>query len=926
MDLETAQTTTTAKLPILKQDEYDMWRLRIDQYFQVQDYALCDVIKNGNSFIPVSQTTTNNDGTSTTLIPGPITTEEKVQKKNDVKARIITNEVNTTYGVSTANTQANPGSTQVNTASTQKTGRKITSNGSNTARYDKSKVECSVSTNWDTLQGSADNLRTKITGTRIKTALEGLKGVGFVSYNDVSPPPTGLFSPPKLDLSNSGLEEFQQPEFESYGPKTSKSVSEDIPNEVKKSPDAPLVKKVVSDDKLEKKFFSTDAKIEFVRSKQQENVFRKPVKERVVSGNNYTRVNYNCSARKAHPSAHRNMAPRAVLMKTGLRPFNTARPVNTAHPKTIVYSARPISRLSIKKDQGYVDSGCSRHMTGNMSYLSDFKEFDGGYVTFGEGAKCGRITGTEECIGAGQASKETGSSKDYILMPLWKDGLLFNSSSKNARNDEPQPSSDAGNKDDEGSGVQTRRMTKTTNEQGFIIAVYEGKTHEDLHTCLFSCFLSHKEPKKVWTLVDLPYDKRAIGIKWIYRNKKDERGIVVRNKARIKAIRLFLAYASFKDFVVYQMDVKSAFLYGKIEEEVYVCQPPGFKDLEFPDKAYTYYYQLKVNAAKYKLTTTGDVSLLEKPTESEGFEQTVDFLNDNPIKYALTVNPTIYTSCIKQFWAMAKVKIVNGEEQIQALVGKKKVIIIETSVRSDLHLEDSKYIFDHMVKNLEDEHVTTTSNDPLLNSEDRLKLTELMEPCTQLQSRVLALETTKANQALEIRSLKRKVKKLEKKANKKTHKLKRLYKIGSSTKVESSEDAGLGDQEDASKHERIIDDLDADAEVTLEISTVDPVTTDGEVVTTVGVEVSTAAITPQISMDEITLAKALIDIKTSKPKAKGIVMQEPSETPTLTPIVSTQQPSKAKDKGKAKMIEAEKPLKKKDQIMFDEEVARNLKA
>ncbi|GKB70925.1 putative ribonuclease H-like domain-containing protein [Tanacetum coccineum] len=56
--------------------------------------------------------------------------------------------------------------------------------------------------------------------------------------------------------------------------------------------------------------------------------------------------------------------------------------------------------------------------------------------------------------------------------------------------------------------------------------------------------------------------------------------------ARIEAIRLFLAYASFKDFVVYQMDVKSAFLYGKIEEDVYVCQPPGFEDPDFPDRVY----------------------------------------------------------------------------------------------------------------------------------------------------------------------------------------------------------------------------------------------------------------------------------------------------------------------------------------------------
>ncbi|GKB06731.1 putative ribonuclease H-like domain-containing protein [Tanacetum coccineum] len=184
------------------------------------------------------------------------------------------------------------------------------------------------------------------------------------------------------------------------------------------------------------------------------------------------------------------------------------------------------------------------------------------------------------------------------------------------------------------SRVQTRRMTKTTNEQRFISTIYKGKTHEDLYTCLFACFLSQEEPKKVihalkdpswieamqeellqfklqqvWTLVDLSYGKRAIGTKWVYRNKKDERGIVIRNKARlvaqgytqeeginydevfapvarIEAIRLYLAIASFKDFVVYQMDVKSAFLYGKIEEEVYVYQPLGFEDLDFPNKVY----------------------------------------------------------------------------------------------------------------------------------------------------------------------------------------------------------------------------------------------------------------------------------------------------------------------------------------------------
>ncbi|GJY72291.1 putative ribonuclease H-like domain-containing protein [Tanacetum coccineum] len=168
------------------------------------------------------------------------------------------------------------------------------------------------------------------------------------------------------------------------------------------------------------------------------------------------------------------------------------------------------------------------------------------------------------------------------------------------------------------SATQTRRMTKISEEHALVSYINKQRrtNHKDYQNCLFAYFLSQKEPKKViqtlddpiwieamqeellqfklqkvWTLVDLPNGKRAIGTKWVFRNKKDERGIVVRNKARlvaqgytqeegidydevfapvarIEAIRLFLAYASFMGFIVYQMDVKSAFLYGTIEEEV----------------------------------------------------------------------------------------------------------------------------------------------------------------------------------------------------------------------------------------------------------------------------------------------------------------------------------------------------------------------
>ncbi|GJU61640.1 putative ribonuclease H-like domain-containing protein [Tanacetum coccineum] len=144
------------------------------------------------------------------------------------------------------------------------------------------------------------------------------------------------------------------------------------------------------------------------------------------------------------------------------------------------------------------------------------------------------------------------------------------------------------------STVQTRRMSKPTSEQGFL---------SDLKN------FYNKKLQQVWILVDLPNRKKAIRTKWVFKNKKDEKGIVIRNKARlvaqgyrqeegidyeevfapvarIEAIRLFLAYASFMGFLVYQMDVKSAFLYGTIKEEVYVTQPPGFKDPDHPDKVY----------------------------------------------------------------------------------------------------------------------------------------------------------------------------------------------------------------------------------------------------------------------------------------------------------------------------------------------------
>ncbi|KAJ0954536.1 putative RNA-directed DNA polymerase [Helianthus annuus] len=180
-------------------------------------------------------------------------------------------------------------------------------------------------------------------------------------------------------------------------------------------------------------------------------------------------------------------------------------------------------------------------------------------------------------------------------------------------------------------GVQTRNQLRNNRNAGLYSAIRESGQQNDWS---FACYVSQEEPKSwkealkdsawveamqeelqqfhklgVWKLVEKPENYKKIGTRWVFKCKKDDRGVVIRNKARLvvqgfrqiegidynevyapvarlEAIRIFLAYASFKGFKVYQMDVKSAFLHGVVEEEVYVEQPPGFEDPVHPDRVW----------------------------------------------------------------------------------------------------------------------------------------------------------------------------------------------------------------------------------------------------------------------------------------------------------------------------------------------------
>ncbi|GJX95529.1 putative ribonuclease H-like domain-containing protein [Tanacetum coccineum] len=468
-------------------------------------------------------------------------------------------------------------------------------------------------------------------------------------------------------------------------------------------------------------------------------------------------------------------------------------------------------------------------------------------------------TGTKACDNAGKARMETIPGKDYILLPMWPADPLFSQNSKDSLNagfkssgeEEKKDAEDPG-KDSEISSTEEPRINQekdasvnnTNNINTISLTVNDTSIYgcaddpniPELEDIIYSdddedvgaeADMNNLDAFMLVILIpttriheDYPFSKeqpiktfKTVCLLAFYhkknprRNKKDERGIVIKNKARlvaqgytqeegiyydkvfapvtrIEAIRLFLAYASFKDFVVYQMDVKSVFLYGKIEEEVSVCQPPRFEDPDFADRVY------KVEKALY--------GLHQAPRACPDYENGK---------------------------ATEKVKSVNGEVQLQALVDGKKVIITETSEKTEKGTEipQSSGPTEHMADEAADEeNVPTQSNNPplsrvntLRSREDRLKLKELMDLCTKLSNRVLNLDTTKTTQAKETASLKKRVKKLERKKKSKTPGMKRLFKVVRSAQVVSSEDKGLGDQEDASKQGRKITDIDQDAEVTL---------------------------------------------------------------------------------------------------------------
>ncbi|GJR52710.1 putative ribonuclease H-like domain-containing protein [Tanacetum coccineum] len=275
------------------------------------------------------------------------------------------------------------------------------------------------------------------------------------------------------------------------------------------------------------------------------------------------------------------------------------------------------------------------------------------------GTQSNGFAGTKTSDNASQARKETEPVKNYILVPLWTVDPPFSQNPKSSHDDGSKPSSDDGKKVDEDprkeSEFNDQEKEDNVNNTNNVNAASTNEVNvvgektsielpfdpnmpalEDYSTFYFSrddedvgaeadinnldttiqvspnpTTRIHKDHPLDQVIGDLQSATQTRNMsknleehgknpkRWVAQGYTQEEGIdydkVFAPVAIIEAIRLFLAYASFKDFVVYQMDVKSAFLYEKIKEEVYVCQPPGFEDLDFPDRVY------KVKKALYGL-------------------------------------------------------------------------------------------------------------------------------------------------------------------------------------------------------------------------------------------------------------------------------------------------------------------------------------
>nr|GEW83442.1 copia protein [Tanacetum cinerariifolium] len=554
------------------------------------------------------------------------------------------------------------------------------------------------------------------------------------------------------------------------------------------------------------------------------------------------------------------------------------------------------------KGKYIVDSGCSRHKTGNKDYLVDYQYFNGDLlllepITVENTAnhtaglkEANNSAGTQDNLDAKNSNLEVDHAQEYYVLPLWS-SYTSTVKSSNAKNGDEKLNEDTDSKTNEESKdlqdqayleelKRLKRQEKEANDAVKTLRKMFAQSTEDLLLQLRAARASstnfvntastpvnaastptNHDDSQIPALEDIydhsrdriftsaSYDdegavadfinlettmnKKAIGTKWVYRNKKDERGIVVKNKARlvahrhrqedeiyydevfayvarIEAIRIFLAFVSYMGFIVYQMDVKSAFLYGKIDEEVYVSQPPGCIDPKFPNNVYKVVkalyglHQAPRACVKTASTPIETKKSLVKDEEAGDVDIHLYRSMIGSLMYLTASRPDImYVICAcSRFHVTPKTSHLQAVKRIIRLGKKMQFGLVlgtlnegegsgaptktqpthsptHSSTRdqpsviksSSSHetTQDSKDSLEGTNRS-EGDQVQTPHDSPLLvghtfeKAKGALNLEELFFICTNLSNRVFALETVKDAQAVKIIALKARIKKLEKKS------------------------------------------------------------------------------------------------------------------------------------------------------------------
>ncbi|GJT70213.1 putative ribonuclease H-like domain-containing protein [Tanacetum coccineum] len=419
------------------------------------------------------------------------------------------------------------------------------------------------------------------------------------------------------------------------------------------------------------------------------------------------------------------------------------------------------------------------------------------------------IPDTVGTVSNDSASISEENSQDCIVMPIWKDTSYFDSPTKDVDNGEPKTVDDSQKQVEDGlnneNAKQERFLDDSSTKDVNAVRQHINTASPDVNTgslklnvvgpSVNTASLNEQDSTEEEPEVDLGnitnfyivpttpiirlhkdhpinnvigeieptsiakalYDSSWVEamqeellqfkLEQVFKNKKDERGNVIRNKARLVA----QDHRQEEGFLVYQMDVKSAFLYGTIEEEVYVTQPPGFKDPNHPNKVYKvvkalYGLHQAPRACPEFVETHNVVAFLEKPEESDGLAEIIDFLKTSSVSYALTVNPFIYTYCIEQ-----------------SLVDKKRVIVTESSIRRDLHLDDIEEMgeeSDHPTDPHQYPLLEPTSSPPIQEEQPSMKVLRQVAEFLKMREsmrKVLDLQTAKDAQAKEIAALKKRI-------------------------------------------------------------------------------------------------------------------------------------------------------------------------